>query len=54
MEIKDYAPIVIIATVNLIQHPAFMTYNGNYILYMLCPRVTINWSTVATLWHIGI
>ena len=51
-EINDYASVVIIATFNLIHRPAFMTYNGNYILYMVCPRATINWSTVATLWHI--
>ena len=52
-ESENYAPMDIIVTVNLIQRPAFLTYSGNYILYMLCPRATINLSTVATLWHIG-
>ena len=34
----------IIASVNPIQRPAFLAYNGNYILYMLCPRAIINLS----------
>ena len=44
----------IIASVNHIQRPAFLTYNGNYIMYMLCLRAIINLSGGATLWHIGI
>ena len=51
---KHYAPMDSIAAVNLIQRPAFLTFNGNYILYMLCPWATINLSGGAILRHIGI